>query len=127
MVILYSCATTGSCTDADLARLRALASDFPASPVCNIQGGVVSPVIARFDTMKTKFAAVLWNRTLLQDDLDIPKMLEFWNLYGERNNPERQCAAPTSSPTVTFGTSPAPSGSGSASPAASPSGSPASS
>ncbi|MBM4407121.1 MAG: DUF3105 domain-containing protein [Chloroflexi bacterium] len=117
MVILYSCATTGSCTDADLDKLRALASNFPASPVCKIQGGVISPVIARFDTMKTKFAAVIWNRTLLLDELDIPKMLEFWDLYGERNNPERQCAppTPTTTPSVTFGTeSPAPS------PAASP-------
>ena len=120
MVILYSCATTGSCSDADLDKLRALASNFPASPVCEIQGGVISPVIARFDTMKTRFAAVVWNRTMLQDELDIPRMLEFWSLYGERNNPERQCAAPSSSPSVTFGTSPAPSGSGAASPAASP-------
>jgi hypothetical protein len=125
LVILYSCAQTGSCTQAELDELRALASNFPASPVCNIQGGVISPVIARFDTMKTKYAAVVWNRALLLDDLDIPEMLEFWNQWGERNNPERQCAPPTASPSVSFETSPAPDASGS--PAASGGSSPAAS
>ena len=91
--ILYNCSQPGSCTQAELDELRALVSNFPASPHCNIQGGVISPVIARFDAMKTKYAAVVWNRTLLLDKLDIPQMLEFWNQWGERNNPERQCAA----------------------------------
>jgi hypothetical protein len=127
LVILYSCAQPGSCTQQELDELRALASNFPASPLCNIQGGVISPVIARFDTMKTKYAAVVWNRALLIDDLDIPEMLAFWQQWGERNNPERQCAPPSPSPSANVATSPSPGTSGEASPRASSEASPAAS
>jgi hypothetical protein len=127
MVILYNCSQPGSCTQAELDELRAVASNFPASPVCNIQGGVISPVIARFDTMKTKYAAVVWNRALLTDELDVPQMLEFWQQSGERNNPEKQCAPPSASPSVSFETSPSPGASGESSPAASGESSPAAS
>lgn len=128
-VILYSCAGAGGCNQADLDRLRALASNFPASPICNIAGGVISPVIARFDTMKARYAGLVWNRGILQDALNVDELLAFFQQWGERNAPERQCAAPTPSPSVSFdaSASPAASGSPATNSAPSPSGSPASS
>ena len=86
--ILYNCSQPGSCTQAGARRARERSSrtSRPAR-ICNIQGGVISPVIARFDTMKTKYAAVVWNRALLIDDLDIPQMLEFWEQCGRAEQP----------------------------------------
>ena len=96
MSILYNCARSGCDTDS-LSQLRELVGNFPASPICNIAGGRISPVIARFDQMKGSFAAVVWGRVLLQDKLDVPQLLEFFKNQGERNNPEQQCN-PAASP-----------------------------
>jgi hypothetical protein len=93
LVILYNC-NRGGCDSADQDQLRALAQSFPASPVCKIPAGVISPVIARFDQMKAPFAALVWGRVLFQDQLDTGQMLQFYNQYGEMTNPEQQCARP---------------------------------
>ena len=120
--ILYSC-KNGACDQADLDQLRQLASNFPASPLCSVPGGVLSPVIARFDDMTTRFAAVVWDRVLLQNELDTAAILEFYRRYAERNNPEKQCQAPQSTPVVTTGC-PLPSASAGASGSPAASGSP---
>ncbi len=90
MVILYNCARSGCDTGAQ-DQLRKLATTFPESPVCKIPGGLLSPVIARFDQMKTSFAAVVWGRVLFQDKLDVPEILDFFKNVGETTNPEAQC------------------------------------
>jgi len=90
LVILYNCSRNGCDTDS-LNQLKALATNFPKSPRCNIAGGLISPVIARFDQMKAPFAAVVWDRVLFQDKLDTGQMLEFFKNVGETTNPEQQC------------------------------------
>ena len=79
--------------------LRALFDAFPASPVCGIAPGTSQgPVIARFDEMATPYAALVWGRVLPLDELDTTQILDFWRIWGERSNPEQQCAAPSASP-----------------------------
>jgi hypothetical protein len=90
LVILYNC-TAGGCDDADQATLKALATNFPNSPKCNLAPGILSPVITRFDNMKAKFAAVVWDRVLFQDTLNTDQMLQFFKNVGETTNPEQQC------------------------------------
>ena len=79
---------------------RALYDNFPNSPVCNIPKGEVAPVIARFDQMSSPFQAIVWGRVLLLDTLDQAKILAFYKQWGERTNPEKQCAVPSASPDV---------------------------
>ena len=92
IAILYNCAR-GGCDSASLDQLRQLATNFPTSPHCDIAGGIISPVITRFDQMKANFAAVVWGRVLFQDQLDTTQMLEFFKNVGETANPEHLCAA----------------------------------
>ena len=89
-MILYSCAQNG-CDTNSLDQLRQLVGNFPTSPRCGLPGGRISPVIARFDQMKAPFAALVWDRVLFQDKLDIPQMLEFFKNVGETTNPEQFC------------------------------------
>jgi len=90
LVILYSCTQNG-CDANSLDQLRQLVGNFPASPRCGLPGGRISPVIARFDQMKAPFAALVWDRVLFQDQLDVPQMLEFFKNVGETTNPEQYC------------------------------------
>jgi hypothetical protein len=55
-------------------------------------------VIARFDDMATPYAALVWGLVLPLETLDTTQILEFWQLKGERTNPEPQCQATPSSP-----------------------------
>jgi hypothetical protein len=81
------------------AALRGLFDEFPPSPVCGIQPGTSQgPVIARFDDMATPYAALVWGRVLPLAEFDAAQILEFWQVSGERTNPEPQCAAPSPSP-----------------------------
>lgn len=132
LVILYSC--TGGCPDdATLQKLTDFISPatFPASPICKIPAGVVGPVAARFDDMKTRFAALLWDRVLLLDTFDPAQILSFYQQFGDTTEPEPQvqCQAVSPSPSVEPSASPSPGSSaspaGSGSPAPSGSASPA--
>ena len=100
MVILYrGKAGDPGVTDAGQAAIRALFDQFPPSPVCGIQPGTgQGPVIARFDDMAWPYAALVWGRVLPLEQLDTAQILEFWRVWGERTNPEQQCAAPSASP-----------------------------
>ena len=122
IVILYNC-SMGACTDANAATLQALAANFPNSPICGIRGGVLSPVIARFDSMAAPFAALVWDKVFYLNTLDTSQILEFYKTQGERTNPETQCARPT--PTRSIGPSSSPAASGSVAPSSAPSSSPA--
>ena len=125
LVVLYNCARNGCNADAQN-QLKQLAVNFPASPRCHIAGGLLSPVIARFDQMKASFAAIVWDRVLFQDTLNTADMLQFFKNVGETTNPEQQCNPNASgSPSVSGNpaspdaTNPAVNPAGSASPGAS--------
>jgi hypothetical protein len=128
LVLLYSC-DKGACDQATQDQLRSVLTGFPNSPVCGTPPGVISPVIARFEQMPTKFAALIWNRALYMDTLDIQKVHDFYTRYSEVVEdgqfiapPEPQCAPPSPS----AGPSASPAASSEASPAASPSTAPSS-
>jgi hypothetical protein len=133
LVVLYSVENGGG-TDADIQALQSFVTGFPASPVCNLPAGYVSPVVARFDQMPTKYAALVWNRVLYLDTLDTNQILEFFNRYAEVVGddgqliapPEAQCAAPSPSAEASPGASAeaSPSAAASASPSAAASASP---
>lgn len=123
LVVLYSCAKGAPCDSTATAPLQAFYAQLPASPVCKLPPGpapgAVSPVIARFDQMPTKYAALVWDHALYLDTLDTAKIDQFFLRYAERRSadgsliapPEPQCAAPSSSPAgslVPQGTSPSP-------------------
>jgi len=104
--------------------LRALYDSFPASPVCGIAPGTSQgPVIARFDQMKTPYAAIVWDRVLPLQTLDTTQILAFWQQWGERTNPEAQCAPPSAVPSAAPSEAPsaAPSAAASAAPSVAPS------
>ena len=102
--------------------MRDFSAGFPTSAICQIPPGVLGPVVARFEQMPTKFAALVWNRVLYMDTLDTPLAYDFFTEYAERvstdgqwiSPPEPQCNPPSASP----GVEPSPSASA---PAASPS------
>jgi hypothetical protein len=118
LVLLYSC-DKGACDTASITALQSFSGQFPTSAICRIPPGYVGPVIARFEQMPTKYAALLWDRALYLDTLDTQKIDQFFLRYGERLSadgtwvapPEPQCAAPSASPAASA--SPAPSASGS--------------
>jgi hypothetical protein len=105
LVVVYNCARSG-CDTASLDQLRQLATNFPASPICKIPPLIISPVIARFDTMKSNFAALVWDRVLFQDKLDTAQILEFFKNVAESANPEKQCN-PNASGSPSLSTNPA--------------------
>jgi hypothetical protein len=117
MVVLYNC--TGGCPDdATMQKLAAFAdpATFPASPICHIPAGVVGPVVTRFDDMKTRFAAMVWDRVLLVDTFDPQQVLAFYQQFGDVTEPEPQVQCQSVSPSPSAAPSAEPSGSGSAAP-----------
>jgi hypothetical protein len=106
LVLLYSC-DKGACDTAGLAALDAFDAGFPASPICQIPPGKVGPVIARFEDMPTKYAALVWDRVLYLDSLDAAAVYDLYTQYGERvaggsfiAPPEPQCLVPSPSPSA---------------------------
>ncbi|MDP9483248.1 MAG: DUF3105 domain-containing protein, partial [Chloroflexota bacterium] len=51
---------------------------FPPSPICQLPGGRLSPVIARFDQMEWPFAALVWHRVLPLETWDPSQVLQFY-------------------------------------------------
>src|SRR5207248_3213343 len=121
-------------------KLKALVTSFPASAVCQIPAGVISPVVAHFEQMPTKFAALIWDRAMYMDTLDQQQVYDFYTRYAEKvvdgrfvAPPEPQCAppsaaAPSGSPAASApaASAPAPTAEPSAVPDVSPGASPAS-
>ena len=81
-------------------QMQAFFSGLPPSPVCGFpptqEGAGV--VVARFDQMATPFAALVWERVLPLDTFDEDAIMEFWNTWGERTNPEKLCTPPSPAP-----------------------------
>ena len=119
LVILYKGA------EVDESALRALFDAIPPSPVCGFEPGGQSPgpVVARFDEMAWPFAAIVWGRELPLQTLDQQAILDFYQAFGERTNPEDLCpgARASSSPQVSTAPSVAPSAAPSVAPSAVPS------
>jgi Protein of unknown function (DUF3105) len=130
LALLYSC-DKGACDAASTQQLQAFSAGFPASAICQLPPKSVGPVVARFEQMPTKYAALIWDRVLYLDTLDAQKVYDFYTRYAERladdgtwiSPPEPQCTAPSAAPSA------APSGAPSAAPVpnASPSGAPSAS
>ena len=113
-MLLYSC-DKGACDDASLAALKTLDDGFPDSAICNLPAGTVGPVVARFEQMPTRYAALVWNRVLYLDTLDAAQVYDFYLRYGERVSdgrfvapPEPQCAIPSASPSAGASAEPSP-------------------
>jgi hypothetical protein len=127
IVVLYSC-DKGACDQGTLDQLKTIVTGLPNSPVCGTAPGIISPVVARFEQMPTKFAALVWGRVMYMDTLDIPSIFEFYTRYSERIQdgrfvapPEPQCAVPSQSASPSASPAASPAASSEASPAASPS------
>jgi hypothetical protein len=117
LVLLYKCPGP-ACDEAGQAALKALYAKFPASPICKTPpGGVLTPVMARFDDMPWPYAAVVWDVVLPMQAIDETELFAFYAGQAERFNPEPQCPAPTSTP----GPTPTAGPTGSARPSAAPS------
>ena len=90
-------------------QMQTFFSSLPSSPVCNFaptqEGAGV--VITRFDQMASPFTAIVWERELPLDTFDEDAILDFWNTWGERTNPEKLCTVPSAAPSSPA--SPAPS------------------
>jgi hypothetical protein len=117
LVLLYSC-DRGACDDAGLTALETFDTGFPTSAICALPAGTVGPVVARFEQMPTRYAALVWNRVLYLDTLDTQQVYDFFSKYGERVSdgrfvapPEPQCAVP--SPSASAGAFAEPSSAGS--------------
>jgi hypothetical protein len=131
LVVLYRNDSDGA-TEAGQDRLQQFFDTFPASPICQIPAGRLSPVIARFDAMPWPYAALVWGRVLPLPEWDPNLILQFYATESERLDangafitpPEPQCAAPSQSPPP--GSSASPGASGSVESSASPSAAPAS-
>jgi hypothetical protein len=110
LVVLYRC-DGDACSDAGQQRLKDFFQSFPPSPICKIRPGVIGPVVARFDDMKWPYAALVWDRVLPLQSFDAQQILAFWQQWGEKTNPEKQCGTASPSP----GASTQPGGSGASS------------
>ena len=50
--------------------------------------------------MATPFEAIVWGRVLPLDTFDQAQIMAFFNQWGERTNPEKQCAVPSALPSA---------------------------
>lgn len=108
IVILYRCQSgDDGCSDAQQTAFKNFYSTFPNSPICNQpKGGVLTPVITRFDDMAFPYAAMVWDYVLPLQQWDPEQVLQFYAERGERTNPEKLCAAPSPSPGPSDSTAP---------------------
>ncbi len=126
LVVLYSC-DQGGCDSSTQQQLKDLVATFPNSPVCNLPASTpnFSPVVARFEQMPHRFAALVWDRVFYEDTLDTNAIKTFYANTGERGNPEPECSpSPSPSELGSPAASGSPAPSASASPAESPSAAP---
>jgi hypothetical protein len=132
LVVLYRSDSPGA-TSAGQQAFRTYFDSFPASPICKVPAGQVSPVIARFDDMPHPFAAIVWDRVQYLDPWDPELANRFYLTESERldsegvlnrvNPPEPQCAGPSAIPSI--GPSESAGASGSVAPSVAPSTAPA--
>jgi len=116
LVVLYRNDSPGA-TSAGQQAFKQFYDTFPASPICKVAAGVISPVIARFDDMPHPYAALVWGRVLYMDTWDPDLVLRFYATESERLDANGQQVAPPEKAycNVTPPPSSAPSGSAAAS------------
>ena len=121
LVVLYRNDSPGATPDGQRA-FTDYFNGFPASPVCQLPAGQISPVIARFDDMPHPYALLVWDRVMYLDSWDPALATAFFLQESERldatgvlnhvNPPEPQCVGPSAIPGAS-----APAASGSVAPA----------
>lgn len=122
LVVLYRGDSPGA-TPEGLETFRDFFDTLPESPICKLDPGQISPVIARFDEMAYPYAALVWGRVLPLEEWDPELVRQFYLTESERLDangvkvapPELQCLAPSPFPSAS------PSASASAPASASPS------
>ena len=128
LVVLYRNDSTGA-TSAGQQAFRDYIGQFPASPICKVPAGSLSPVIARFDDMPHAFAVLVWDRVFYLDTWDPALANQFYLTESERLDsqgamiapPEKAYCNPSARPDVVPSASaPAASGAPSAEPASAP-------
>lgn len=99
IVVLYSCGQDGdACPDqATRDALRQLADTAPqtdAAAVCQIRNKII---VARFDQMSTRFAALGWDRAMLSNEYDAGTFLTFYGQWVDNSPTDeaRGCDGPT--------------------------------
>jgi hypothetical protein len=106
LVILYRNDSAGATAAGQQAFKDYGSTGFPASPICKVPAGVLSPVIARFDDMPHPFAVLVWDRVMYLDTWDAGLATKFYLTESERLDatgvlvapPEKQCAGPSANP-----------------------------
>jgi len=136
LVVLYRNDSPGA-SSAGQQAFRDYFGSFPASPICKLAAGSLSPIIARFDDMPHPFAALVWDRVFYLDTWDPALVNQFYATESERLDsqgafvtpPEPQCLKPSAppgasapAPSGSAGASVAPSAAGSVAPSSAPSG-----
>jgi hypothetical protein len=83
IVVLYSCGPDGNaCPDqATLDALRRFEDDAPQTAAAAACGIANKLIVARFDQMTTRFAAVGWDRAMLSDTFDPATFLTFYSQW----------------------------------------------
>ena len=120
LVVLYRTDSEGA-TDAGRALFQQFFDNLPESPICKMERGRISPVIAPFDQMATPYAALLWGRVLPLEEWDAAQVTDFYLTESERLDADGAFVTP---PEPGGGTCVAPSQSPAASGSAAPSGAP---
>jgi hypothetical protein len=120
LVILYRC-DGDACTDAGQARMQQYFQGFGTSPRCQLPPRQIGPLFARFDEMAWPYAAIVWDRVLPLQSFDTNLINQFWQQWGEVNNPEKfgACANPSASPSAGSSVAPSVGASGSVTPSGS--------
>ncbi len=82
VVVTYRCTGPNDCpSDAEMAQMQAFFDQAPtpdSSQACAIDKEVL---VARFDSMTTRFAYLAWGRALLTDEFDTNNALAFANQW----------------------------------------------
>src|SRR4029079_17045375 len=82
-VTLYRGDSRGA-TDAGQQTFKDFFNSFPPSPICQVPGGRLSHVIARVASMKSPYAALVWDRVLPMQEWDPNLVLQFYATESER-------------------------------------------
>jgi hypothetical protein len=93
LVVLYKGDSPGA-TNEGQAAFKQFFDTFPASPLCGIPPGQISPVIARFDDMPHPYAVLVWGRVMYLDTWDPGLALRFFNTEAERVDSNGDLVAP---------------------------------
>jgi hypothetical protein len=93
LVVLYGGDSPGA-TDSGIQAFQQFFDTFPPSPICQVQPGLVGPVIARFDQMPHPYAVLVWDRVLYMDTWDPALALRFFNTEAERLDKNGALVAP---------------------------------